>query len=289
MKTNSSTPFSTKKDFSSQSYDYNSFIQHKDKILTGFSVVHINIQSLKAKYELLEGFLTEIDNIDALCLTETWLTNNNFHCYGLTGYKHIFSIRNSRNGGTSIFVKSDIDFIIREDIKSKVYKDYTFEITIIEIKNKNNETFLLACVYRTPDSPLNDFITHLDILLEMATTEKKQLLIAGDYNVDLLRTNSSTKEFVTTLVTSNFKHLIQQPTRKTKQTSTCIDNFIINDTTSINSAGVLELDLSDHFAIYVDLNLRNNKTEETLKYTHYGRPRSAADEIKFLNFINNEK
>ena len=167
---------STKINVQSQSIDYNTFLQEKNTILKGFSVLHLNIQSLKAKHELLECTLSEIDNFDLLCFSETWLTIDNYSCYNFPNYTHIPSIRNNRNGGTSIFIKNNIEYKIREDLKSNLWKNYVFEITIIEIKNANGKHFLVACIYRTPDSPIQEFFTHLDILREKAITEKKNLI-----------------------------------------------------------------------------------------------------------------
>ena len=285
----SHSPVSNRGNFSRQSFDYSTFIQCKNNELKGFSIFHLNIQSLKAKHELLESLLSEIDNFDLLCFTETWLTINNFQCYNLTGYSHIPSIRNNRNGGTSIFVKSNIQYKIREDIKKDLWIDYVFEIAIIEIKILNNKGLLVACIYRTPNSPMNAFITHLDILLDRSILENKQLVIGGDFNIDLLSKNSNAQDFLTIIETNSFQHLINKPTRQSIQTSTCIDNFIVNNNASVNSSGVIELDLSDHFGIFVDLNIREIKNVNNKRKCFYGRPRSEANNVKFLNVMLNEK
>ena len=280
---------SSKNNVSSQSLDYNTFLQQKDSLLKGFSIIHLNVQSLRAKHELIECLLLEINNFDLLCFSETWLTINNFQCYNFSNYTHIPSIRNNRNGGTSIFIKNNIEYKIREDIKSNLWKDYIFEIAIIEVNNANDKGFLVACIYRTPDSPIQEFFTCLDILLEKAITENKKLIIGGDFNIDLLTKNTNTQDFLTILETNNFIHLINQPTRVSNQTSTSIDNFIVNNTIQINSTGVLEIDISDHYAIYADFNIHKNNREKMSRYSYYGRPRPEKGNLEFVNYISKEK
>ena len=271
-----------------QSFDYNTFLLQKDNILKGFSVLHLNIQSLKAKFEALECLLAELNNFDVLCFSETWLTNDNLQCYELANYSHVPSIRNNRNGGTSIFIRNNIDYTVREDIKSEMWLDYAFEVTAIEI-NFGKKGFLVACLYRTPDSSINEFLKHFDLLLEKAISENKLLLVGGDFNIDLSKTNTKSQEFLNTIVTNNFTHLIDLPTRQSKQTTSCIDNFVINDPDSVNYVGVIETDISDHFALYIDLNLHKNKNRDNTKYSFYGRIKNETSKLEFTNNIFSEK
>ena len=87
------------------SFDYNAFISNKDEYLNGLSILHINVQSLRSKYTAVECLVNELDKLDLLCLSETWLTEFDCNCYNLTNYSHVPSVRQNRNGGTSIFIK----------------------------------------------------------------------------------------------------------------------------------------------------------------------------------------
>ena len=47
-----------------------------------------------------------------------------------------------------------------------------------------------------------------------------------------------------------YQQLIDQPTRITKDSSTTIDLFLINDATKLSHYGVSEIGISDHNSIY---------------------------------------
>ena len=159
-------------------YDYNTFKMEQEEILSSFSILHLNVQSLRAKFNKLECFLTEIVNFKVLCFTETWLTNSEDQLYNFPEYKSVSSCRNNKNGGTSIYVKESVKFVVREDIYSLLWEDKVFELTIIEIKEPNF-CFLVACVYRPPNSNINKFMKKLETLLDKSSQEKKTDCMRG--------------------------------------------------------------------------------------------------------------
>ena len=224
-----------------------------------------------------------------LCFTETWLSHDDSNIYNFFDYIHIPSIRNGKGGGTSIFIKNNINFTTRDDIKAELWMDRTFEVTAIEIEREKYKNLLISCIYRSPDSPINNFIKQLDILMDKALKEKKMLLVAGDFNVDLKLNNRSVQELKTTISTSGFHYLINKPTRVTKLSQSCIDNLLINDSDNVNSAGILELDISDHFAVYVDLNLHPSKNTDTQRISSLKRVKTEAANADFVNLIAKEK
>lgn len=174
-------------------------------------------------------------------------------------------------------------YTVRDDLKSELWKDYSFEICIVEI----NKGLLVASLYRTPDSPVKLFLKNLEILLDIANKENKTLLIGGDFNIDVLRKNPITEEFSSTLTTSNFHYLIDLPTRPSSQNPSCIDNFIINDSASVVSAGVLEIDISDHYAIYVTIDIHKPKNANSTVIV-YKRSMTEQNKNEFLRQIKNE-
>ena len=67
-------------------------------------------------------------------------------------------------------------------------------------------------------------------LLQSISNEKSECLLAGDYNVDLLKYefNTGTESFVNDLYCHSCLRLITRPTRFTKVSSPLMDNIITN-------------------------------------------------------------
>ena len=265
-------------------FDYSNFLTNKDSILNGFSIMHLNIQSLRAKHTALECFLAEVNDFDVLCFSETWLNDFNFQCYNFTNYNHLSSVRQKRCGGTSIFIKNHHHYTLRDDIKTKLWEDSTFEIVIAELR-KLPTNFLIACVYRSPNSNINKFLRLLESLFDIAINENKLLLIGGDFNIDILQTSSNTHDLMSALLTSNFNSLIHLPTRVTDHSSTCLDNFITN-IPNINSTGVLQTDISDHYPIFVDLAIYTPERNYRPQLKAYRRHITTHSKQLFVNIIS---
>jgi len=101
---------------------------------------------------------------------------------------------------------------------------------------------------------LNEFNNnYLEPLLQKAININKPVILAGDFNVNLLKygTHSDTNDFVDTLHTIYFSPQILTPTRLTSQSSTLIDNIFLNTHNFITFSGNLTTSISDHLPQYL--------------------------------------
>ena len=61
------------------------------------------------------------------------------------------------------------------------------ESNFIEIINKNEKNMMADCIYKHPKKTIPNFLdNHLLHLLEKLSHENKQILIMGDFNINLL-------------------------------------------------------------------------------------------------------
>ena len=84
----------------------------------------------------------------------------------------------------------------------------------IEIKNnKNSKNIICGCLYRHPHYDLSEFLQYLKKCLKIIAKENKEVYICGDFNIDLLKTES---------INSNqeYYNLFYRPTTETTQLST---------------------------------------------------------------------
>lgn len=103
------------------------------------------MQSLYNKLDSLAAFLEEIRTYHALCLTETWLSEEKLQLVSLCDYTvaSSFCRLNYAGGGVCIFLRSDLEYTERKDIMD-LSIGYVVEISAIEISDIN---VLLIVVY----------------------------------------------------------------------------------------------------------------------------------------------
>ena len=89
------------------------------------------------------------------------------------------------------------------------------------------KSFLMSEVYRPPSSTvqwLHDFNSTLDNI----QLEEKECIILGDFNFDILNQNPQSKNWIETMDSANFTHLVKAPTRITNVSATLIDHAFSN-------------------------------------------------------------
>ena len=194
----------------------------------------------------------------------------------------IFDSSETSHGGTGFYVKKSLAYNIRNDLKLKPPGSGDFESTFLEITLPAKKNLIVECIYRHPSSKITvdqfnkDYI---EPLLAKISSENKICSLLGDFNIDLLKTDthSDANEFFNTLTSNFFVPHILQPTRPVSKT--LIDNIFVNSIDFISYSGNLTIQLSDHLFQFVilegffkDLLPRKlNLKERNFKYFNEGK------------------
>ena len=128
---------------------------------------------------------------DIISLTDTWLLTNNRYQLDyviITGYRSIFKhCNNKRSGGVCFYIKDNISFKTRNDLKKNIVN---MEVTFIELHGRNRNTPYLVAVAHQPspyDSDKLLWLENIEILLSEVTTKwDGAITIAGVINIDLI-------------------------------------------------------------------------------------------------------
>ena len=154
----------------------------------------------------------------------------------------------SNAGGVAFYIKDELDFIIRSDISSS---EPEFETLWVEFHSKNQSNLLCGIIYRHPSSNSENFLNYFNSTIEKIHQENKLCLIMGDFNFDLLKTDShaDSENFLNTLGSFFFQPQILQPTRITDHSATLIDNIFFNSLEHNITSGNIVYDLTDHLPI----------------------------------------
>ena len=233
-------------------------------------LLSLNCQSLNAKHEQLSLYLSSVlDNaFDIICLQETWLSEtSNKQLLQINGYQMINqNYKISSHGGLTIYVKNNYKYKILNlenvlcNLPNEVNptRSNTFESLFIELTlpskhvNGNEKKLIIGNIYRPPRD-INEnymaFINELNLILDHLNKKKNEIIIAGDFNIDLLKVQDKTvfREYMETFLTNGLIPRIVYPTRFSEHRGTLIDNVFckLNDPYS-GCAGILLQNISDH-------------------------------------------
>ena len=229
-----------------------------------FSIFHLNIASLSKHKSDLETLLTMLNfKFDIITITETKLQTSTQPTFdiNLLNYNLYQTPTESTSGGTLIYVSKILNSKIRNDIK--IYKPRELESTFIEINNPRKKNTLIGCIYKHPCMSVDEFNeNYLTPLLKKITFENKNIFLTGDYNINLLNTETDepTSSFLNNLTSNLFIPHITLPTRITTRSKTLIDNIFSNSFNSSFISGNITTSISDHlpqFLLIPNINLKD--------------------------------
>ena len=129
-----------------------------------------------------------------------------------------------------------------------------------------NKKLILGNIYRPPkdlNQNYHTFINEFSETLDYLHNQKSEIIIAGDYNIDLLRLKEKPmfNEYFDSVLGFGFFPKITLPTRLSNQSGTLIDNFLckLSPYYSNTKTGVLLSDISDHLPYFISLNQTVNR------------------------------
>ena len=214
----------------------------------GFKMAFLNIVSLPKKIDEIRYSMSN-KLIDLIAFNETRLdssiTNGMIH---LNDYHIIRKDRSRNGGGVCIYLRSSINYIIRQDLISS-----ELEAVCVEMIKPHSRPFLVTTIYRPPNAS-SEFFDHFEKLIKAIDDENKEMYILGDLNCDMLKTdkdsNFPTKKIKTLYELYQLSQLIDEATRVTMTTSSLIDHIVTNTPEKISDSGVIHTGLSDHSLVF---------------------------------------
>ena len=146
----------------------------------------------------------------------------------LPEYKTFHKFRsNCRGGGICVFSKDSFSYKERKDLD--MISD-NLECMCLEIVNDRSKNILLNLTYRPPNGIVQEFENHISKVILTKDVSRKELIIVGDFNLNLLDfcQNSKIRSFVNLMFRYGLISMINKPTRVTRKTATAIDHIYTN-------------------------------------------------------------
>lgn len=154
------------------------------------NIFYTNIRSIRQKHEDLKNFLFQNTKLlyHIIIIAESWIKKNETKYYEMDNYILYTSTREDREGGGILMyihksINSNMDFEL-----SSTNNNYL----VVYLRKLNLK---IAAFYNTKN---DEFLHTLDSLL----TNKKNCILIGDANIDLLKRNTITANY-TDIIYSN--------------------------------------------------------------------------------------
>ena len=208
------------------------------------NIIFQNIQCLNHKK--INCIENSVEKPQILCITEHWQCEKSLEVIKINKLSLASAFCRSvhKNGGSAIFLKSDILFKNRNDLVN-LSNECNIEISAIETL----ESKMLVCsIYRPPNADNNIFYDSLEKLLISIENVDFPIFIGGDFNINVLKKDQNSNRLIDTFASFGFHNLINSPTRNGPTSATCIDNVFTRDNVSCNTHIINEF-LSDHSGI----------------------------------------
>lgn len=256
-----------------------------------FSILHTNIRSIEHNCDELATLLANLDHhFSVIALSESWLPETKMNTFSppiLRNYKFEKLPGKTRNSGSAFYISDELAYIKREDLSCSHYSaECEFQVLWIEIINNKYGNILIAVMYVHPKLKNPKlFLDYLDKTVHIANRENKKIILVGDTNLDLLKTEvkDHINDYIHILLSHFLIPHIIQPTRFSAYSNpSLIDHIFYNmlDTNTI-SGNLLE-HITDHLPNFLIL-------PKCIKDTHFNQAIFKRDYTRFDQDVFNNQ
>ena len=166
----------------------------------GLKIVHLNVCHLSNKFDELKcTLLNNKPCIDICAFSETFLNSNTDDSFlNVDGYNIYRKDRSGKvGGGIIVYILAKWNARRRYDIESNSTETIWLEISFIKSK-----PLLLGIVYRPPSATISWF-DDFSIELEKASSFNYDIIITGDFNIDVTSCLSSNTKYLKNIMDIN--------------------------------------------------------------------------------------
>ena len=151
----------------------------------------------------------------------------------IPGYSFEYVPMPLSSGGVGLFIDELLNYRVLEKISNEAFQALWVEITF-----ENKKNVICGILYRQHNSP-ERFQVYFDESIEKFTYSRKDIVIMGDFNIDLLKCESSnySHDFLSSLQSCYLTPAIDKPTRVRSTSTTLIDNIFINNPDKVVACG----------------------------------------------------
>ncbi len=215
----------------------------------------MNVRSFTNKIDEIKAVM-QSENIDILCITETWLHTDTANSHlQIDNYKIFRNDRSSRGGGTCIYVRDE--YTAEQIYQNESHEDV--QDVWLKIQIGKTKSVIIGALYRHPKGSANSF-DYIENMLHTASNQSKSLYVLGDFNDNMLLQNKIGKNKIAKIIERlHLSQMIKEPTRITDNSATLIDLIITNEKSTILETEVTPSSFADHHDISCVINIKKRR------------------------------
>ena len=212
----------------------------------GLHFCNLNIRHIVPKVDELRIMMSHVNCPDIFGMCETFLTNSiSDDQIAIDDFEFIRKDRSDTQdktgGGVILYYRQSINCKRKRELEVSNIETLWAEITL-----PNSKPFLVCTLYRPPDSK-SEWIDLFEEELSIAQTTGLELIIMGDFNIDLKINHNRKWQNIIDLF--DLTQHVKVPTRVTASSSTIIDHIYTSHPKNITESFVSTCALSDHFPV----------------------------------------
>ena len=166
---------------------------HLISLIFFFPLFHLNIASLSLHFDDLKSLLSQLGHdFGIVGITETKFQSTvpPINC-DLTGYFFFHTPTEGEKGGALLYVSDDMQFTECSNLYESMHKSKELESKFIEIIRLDDKNIIVGCIYKHPKMCVDDFNNNylLPLLMNISSLNK-DIFLLGDFNLDLLKSDS---------------------------------------------------------------------------------------------------
>ena len=263
-----------------QEFSAESFRSSDCQFLFSTNILNVNVQSLRSNFDSLEIFANSVTKpFDLICLTETFLYNDEISNYSLNGYHFVGKQRSTRGGGVGVYVRDGA----AESFEYSEVDIAGTESLMLELRGGSFGMFgsclYLTVIYRQPSADTGAFLCDLE--RHKFSNRNHCHIILGDINIDTLKSDGVSLNYLNILACANFSNVITIPTR----INSCIDHINVNFNNQVITSGTIITKIADHLPTFVSFendstHVKPTKSIKIRNYRHFVQK-------KFVNELEN--
>ena len=199
-------------------YDINRFKGLKlHEINEKFSLLHMNIWSLPYYFDNFQQLLLNLKiDFDIIDIAESRIKSKKAPASSidLIKYNTEHTPTDAEKGGALLYISKQLNYKRRTDLQ--IAKSKQIESAAIEIIDKTHKNTIVICIYKHPNLSIADFNEgYLQHLLDKLSYERKNIIVLGDFNIDLLHyeTDYQTRNFLDRMYSNSLAPKITIPTK----------------------------------------------------------------------------
>jgi len=145
----------------------------------------------------------------------------------------------SIGGGVSLYLKSNVNYMLRDDLKTDG----------IEHLWVDTQDLLIGVLYNPPNRSQQEFLDEFEQVLHSIFLSKRKCLIFGDININTLVKGTIAKEYPNLVHSEGFNPLIFEATRIIETTISCVDHIHSNFVPS-STSGSITVEIAGHLPVF---------------------------------------